>query len=125
MQTTDLPKCECGATVSLSFHGGRRWCSDCLRAEVKRLQARSTELANALSFITNALDREESEETADWEITDIRWRLRIERLRNRLIACETALSRLAFASLPPAQCAAVYFKQYPKLEATEAKREIK
>ena len=50
-------------------------------AEIKRLQARNTELANALSFMTDALDREQSEETADWEITDIRWREKIDQLQ--------------------------------------------
>ena len=34
----ELPKCECGVQVSLSAHGGRHWCPDCLWAEIERLQ---------------------------------------------------------------------------------------
>ena len=49
--------------------------------EIERLQDRNTELANALSFMTDALDREQSEETDDWEITDIRWREKIDQLQ--------------------------------------------
>lgn len=38
MQPADLPKCECGAQVNLSFHDGRHWCPDCLWAEIKGLR---------------------------------------------------------------------------------------
>ena len=40
----------------------------------------------------------------------------VERLQKRLIDCELTLSRLAFASPPPPQGAAVYFRRYPICE---------
>lgn len=39
MESKDLPKCDCGIEVGLSFHGGRHWCPKCLWSEIVRLHA--------------------------------------------------------------------------------------
>lgn len=80
---------DCNHTVTHTDRTGRvlSWevpesdCPHCLQADVERLQARNTELADALSFMTAALDPAQSDETADWEITDVRWRLRIDEMQ--------------------------------------------
>lgn len=43
---------------------------DADKAEIKRL-------LEALSFMTNAVDPAQSDETSDWKLTDIRWRERV------------------------------------------------
>ena len=52
-----------------------------LWTEIKRLQARNELLGDSLSFMTTALDPAQSDETDDWEITDVRWRLRINEMQ--------------------------------------------
>ena len=77
---------------------------DTLQAHVEQLQARNELLRNSLSFMTTAVDPAQSEETADWEITDVRWRLRIDELKvkvERLQAImDEELRLVAFLSRP-------------------------
>ncbi len=47
-------------------------------------KADNTQLREALSFTTNAIDPEQSDETADWELTDIRWRKRLGEMHAEL-----------------------------------------
>ncbi len=48
------------------------------------LEAENTRLREALSFTTNAIDPAQSDETADWELTDIRWRKRLNEMHAEL-----------------------------------------
>ena len=48
MKHSDLPKCKCGAQISLSFHGGRHWCPDCLWKRTKRLPVKRVLAACAI-----------------------------------------------------------------------------
>ncbi len=59
-------------------------CHPCDRRRIADLEAKNTRLREALSFTTNAIDPEQSDETADWELTDIRWRKRLNEMHAEL-----------------------------------------
>ena len=59
-------------------------CHPCDRRRIADLEAKNTRLREALSFTTNAIDPEQSDETADWELTDVRWRTRLNEMHAEL-----------------------------------------
>lgn len=53
-------------------------------AEADQLRLRDRDLCDALSFMTVAIDPAQSDDTDDWELTDVRWRKRVDEMHAEL-----------------------------------------
>ncbi len=57
--------------------------TECLD-EIERLKAWLREQMEALSFITDAIDPDQSDETSDWTLLDSRWRRRVDDMHKQI-----------------------------------------
>ena len=66
-----------------------------MKAEVERLESKNQQLSVALSFMNCAIDPALSDETDDWELTDVRWRIRVDELHADIERLRRALVEIA------------------------------